>query len=378
MPGKIQPPGANLAQAYMIRLFMQTETDIIREITRKRGSGYVDYAEVAALERVQATLQKMVDDASVWTPKMIEHIFYHGKGTMAGYRNARSVAEPTPGRIRAIEQLSDNLMAMVTEMAGTAYQSAKEKVYSIGRLDPDQFAIEGMQSAAKAQAAGRGALTTISEFEKNLQEKGITAFVDKRGREWSLRDYGNMAVRTTSRQAQVAAVLTEDEHDLYQISSIGSTCPLCAVYEGRVYSKSGTDPHYPPLTMAFGKIDPAGGDDLSNSFLNIHPNCLHSLTKYTEKGKTEKQIQKMRDFSSFEKRPADVDPRTKKQREAYETKERNRARLRSEIKQFEKYTAAGVEGMPKTFATFQRHKQADDDKYREWAKAYRNREKGGD
>jgi hypothetical protein len=61
---------------------------------------------------------------------------------------------------------------------------------------------------------------------------------------------------------------------LYQIVKIGSTCPLCAVYEGRVYSKSGTDPHYPPLARAFGKIDPAGSDDLSNTFLNIHPNCL--------------------------------------------------------------------------------------------------------
>ena len=83
--------------------------------------------------------------------------------------------------------------------------------------------------------------------------------------------------------------MTADDHDLWQIIKIGSTCPVCAPLEGRVYSKSGTDPDYPPLSMAFGKVDPAGGDNLANTWLNIHPNCLHMLTKYTTVGKTEKR-----------------------------------------------------------------------------------------
>ena len=87
----------------------------------------------------------------------------------------------------------------------------------------------------------------------------MTAFTDKAGRNWSLHTYASMVTRTTSRQAEVLAVLTADpEHDLYRISNHGTTCALCAPYEGRVYSKSGTAPDFPPLAAAFGKIAPLG------------------------------------------------------------------------------------------------------------------------
>lgn len=84
-----------------------------------------------------------------------------------------------------------------------------------------------------------------------------------------------MVTRTTSRQAVNVAILTKNpEQDLFKMSKHGTTCPVCAPYEGRVYSKSGENPDYPPLSAIFGKIDRAGPEALTNSYLNIHPNCL--------------------------------------------------------------------------------------------------------
>lgn len=272
MPPVIVPPSENGAEAYLLALFRQTELKLIREIARKRGQGYVDYAEVAALERVRRTLQRMLGDAEKYVPLMIEYEFYKGAEAAAGYANAQALINP--GRTRAIEILTDNLLGQVEEMAQTAYQATASKLFLVGRLESDPFRDTVIEKAAESLAEGRGSLSKTEEIIRAVQEQGITAFVDKAGHEWSLSSYGNMAVRTTVRQAQVAAVLTEDDHDLYKILAIGSTCPICAVYEGRVYSKSGTSPFYPPLSDAFGKIDPAGANDLSNSFLNIHPNCL--------------------------------------------------------------------------------------------------------
>ena len=272
MPPVIVPPAENGSEAYLLALFRQTELKLIREIARKRGQGYVDYAEVAALERVRRTLQRMTGDAEKYVPLMIEHEFYQGKEAAAGYANAQALINP--GRSRAIEILTDNLLGQVEEMAQTAYQATASKLFLIGRLESDPFRDTVIEKAAESLAEGRGSLSKTEEIIRAVQEQGITAFVDKAGHEWSLSSYGNMAVRTTVRQAQVASILTEDDHDLYKIIAIGSTCPICAVYEGRVYSKSGTSPFYPPLSDAFGKIDPAGANDLSNSFLNIHPNCL--------------------------------------------------------------------------------------------------------
>ena len=273
MAPRIAPPSRNAAAQALLELYQSTERRIIREIARKRTQGYVDYAELAALRRVRRAIQQMVDGSAKYVPLAIEHEFYKGREAKKGYENALSVAG-SPERDRVMEQLVDNLMGEVQEMAQTAYQSAEAQIYLTGRTDPGVYRQSVLRGAIASQAEGRGALSSVEQVMQSLQQAGITAFVDKAGREWSLSAYGSMAVRTTVRQAQVSAVLTADDHDLWKIKEIGSTCPLCAVYEGRVYSKSGLNPNYPPLAAAFGKMDPAGPNDLSNTFLNIHPNCL--------------------------------------------------------------------------------------------------------
>ena len=197
-----------------------------------------------------------------------------------------------------------------------------------------------------------------------METNGITGFTDKAGRRWSMQAYGNMAVRTTARQAEVAALLSSDEYDLWQITKVGTTCPVCAPLEGRVYSKSGTNPDYPPLTVAFGKIDPYGSNDLSNTYLNIHPNCLHSLVKYPTIGKSAERIQKDKDFSSIEKNPLNRDPRTKKQIAAYRKKQRNRQQLYRDIKQHKEYRTALGKDVPKDFAKFRELKYNDPEKWK--------------
>lgn len=272
MAPRIAPPSRNAAAQALLELYQSTERRIIQEIARKRTQGYVDYAELAALRRVRKTIQQMVDKSAKYVPLAIEHEFYKGEGAKKGYENAAGLAEGAAERDRVAEQLVDNLMGEVQEMAQTAYQSAEAQV--LGRVDTGVYRQSVLRGAIVSETMGRGSLSTVEEVMRNLQTAGITAFVDKAGREWSLSAYGAMAVRTTVRQAQVSAVLTADDHDLWKIKEIGSTCRLCATYEGRVYSKSGMNPNYPPLAAAFGKIDPAGPNELSNTFLNIHPNCL--------------------------------------------------------------------------------------------------------
>ena len=373
MAPRIAPPSRNAAAQALLELYQSTERRIIQEIARKRTQGYVDYAELAALRRVRKTIQQMVDKSAKYVPLAIEHEFYKGKEAKKGYENALGMTEGTAERDRVAEQLVDNLMGEVQEMAQTAYQSAEAQI--LGPTAPDFYRQSVLRGAIVSETMGRGSLSTVEEVMRNLQTVGITAFVDKAGREWSLSAYGAMAVRTTVRQAQVSAVLTADDHDLWKIKEIGSTCPLCAVYEGRVYSKSGMNPNYPPLAAAFGKMDPAGPNDLSNTFLNIHPNCLHSLVKWTEDYKTDEEIRQAREFSSFETNPRTNDPRTEKQIEAYHNKERQRAAYRRDVKQFERYTRAGIEDFPKSMETFLRHKQKDDEKYKAWMAEYRKIEK---
>lgn len=272
MPSLIRPSSID-AERYLIWLFLRTEKKLVDEIVRKQTSGYVDYAEQAALKRVQGTLKDLEDESFTYVPRMVREAFIKTNKDLYGYSNAEALARISEAQNKAIELLTANLLGTITEAVAQTYESTKE-LMTIGRLENDPFRTGILSGAARSEALGTSSLTEVTKFVTELETDGITAFIDKAGRHWSLRDYGNMAIRTTKRQAEVSSLLTADDWDLWQIVKIGSTCPLCAVYEGRVYSKSGMNPNYPPLAMAFGKIDPAGGNDLSNTYLNIHPNCL--------------------------------------------------------------------------------------------------------
>ena len=360
---------------------MQAETEIINEIGRLRSLGLVDYHAVAALGRGQAILQKLENDCWIYAPRMIEMQFYvrHPEARkpldvpetpekhLRGYRNAFAL---TGEQTAIVQRLAMNLMGQVTEAAATAYAGLETAL--LGRTTPDVFRQIGLEQTAAMQAAGQGPFKAVREFAAALRREGVTAFTDRAGRNWNLHTYGSMVLRTASRQAEVLAVLTENpDHDLYQISSHGTTCPLCAPLEGRVYSKSGRDPDFPPLAAAFGKMDKAGPDTLENSWLNIHPNCLHQLRRWTSMGCSEEESRKIKDFSSFEKNPVTRDPRTEAQIRAYREKEQARARYLRDKKQWERYRETLGDGVPKSFETFRRHKLAGDEKYKAWKNGFR-------
>lgn len=368
----------------LVSLFLKAETDIINTIGRLRSAGNVDYAQVAVLERVQAILRQLESDAWTYVPKVIEKQFYvahpearriEGETTKKHLRGYLNAAELTTEQYAIIDQLVANLMGEITDATLTAYATVESAL--IGRVEPDVFRRIGLEQVALRQATGQGVYKQLPSFVEALRREGVTAFVDKAGRHWSLHTYGSMVSRTTSRQAEVLSVLTADpEQDLYRISVNGTTCGICAPYEGRVYSKSGTNPDYPPLAAAFGKQDPDGPDTLTNTWLNLHPNCQHSLAPWSPIGRSDREIQDIKDFSSFEKNPPSVDPRTEKQIKAYRAKEAARRRWLMDYRQFEKYRLTIPNATPKTFATFQKHKRANDLKYKEWQRLYREANAG--
>jgi len=227
----------------LIQLFLRAETDIINEIARLRARGLADYHAEAALERVQTILLRLSNECWSYVPKMIERQFYfkrpedrkplpvpetaekHG----LGYANAAAL---TSTQTDIVQRLVMNLMGEIEASAAMAAATLQSAL--LGRVEPDVFRRVGLEQAAAMQAQGAGAYKALPRFVEALRQEGVTAFIDKAGRRWSLHAYGAMVLRTTSRQAEVLAVLTADEgQDLYKISAHGTTCKLCAPLEGR-------------------------------------------------------------------------------------------------------------------------------------------------
>lgn len=75
-----------------------------------------------------------------------------------------------------------------------------------------------------------------------MAEKGIPAFVDKSGREWSPEAYVNMDIRATVKNTALDAqfeVMDEFEQDVFEVSSHPGSRPKCRPWQGKLISRSG-------------------------------------------------------------------------------------------------------------------------------------------
>lgn len=80
----------------------------------------------------------------------------------------------------------------------------------------------------------------VRKAMNQMAAAGLTGFVDQRGRTWQPEGYAAMVIRTTSHNAAVQSIRTRQQEfgggDVFQISSHTGARPLCAPYQGNVYS----------------------------------------------------------------------------------------------------------------------------------------------
>lgn len=191
--------------------------------------------------------------------------------------------EPMRPSAMLVEKMptASELEAIKSNSAGFVLNVSKMNLTLIKRLQEEY---RRRNERNRSLAGSTSSNSTVGAIVKELRTNGVSAFTDKGGHRWSLINYCSMVTRTASTESDnVGEVYADEGHDLYYVVPHGGSCPLCAKVEGKVYSRSGTNPNYPPLASIFSKIDPNGTDDLSNTYMTIHPNCRHRIIKYVEK-----------------------------------------------------------------------------------------------
>lgn len=127
--------------------------------------------------------------------------------------------------------------------AGSAYVNAVNAIYR-DTAEGRQSALDIMgKGAAKAVSGQMSLQEATRKTIRELAQKGIPAFVDKRGREWSPEAYVMMDMRSTlGNTARAAQNARCDEYNiqLIEVSSHMGARPLCAPYQGRIFSRDGS------------------------------------------------------------------------------------------------------------------------------------------
>jgi hypothetical protein len=97
----------------------------------------------------------------------------------------------------------------------------------------------------------------LADSSAEWADKGIPALIDKAGHHWSIEGYIPLVTRTISNnianQAQWSRMDSYDL-DLIEVSSHLGARPLCAPYQGHIFSRNGNSSKYPALSStSYGK-----------------------------------------------------------------------------------------------------------------------------
>lgn len=155
--------------------------------------------------------------------------------------------ESALGAAKAFQRQAASDLNLVNTVMGykakSAYVNAVNAIYR-DTAEGRQGALDIMgKGAAKAVSGQMSLQEATRKTIRELAQKGIPAFVDKRGREWSPEAYVMMDMRSTlGNTARAAQDARCDQYgiNLIEVSSHMGARPLCAPYQGRIFSRDGS------------------------------------------------------------------------------------------------------------------------------------------
>jgi hypothetical protein len=305
----------------LIKIYQRAYMEILKRLSRKLKQGNVIGYELALLTDIEDILSKLDKEAYKWIQDNIPASYQEGQ------RLAEKEYTRAKGELPVSIQIAGIHQEAVMVLAQNLYDDLHEAHLFVGRKVRDLFRDSALNTVTTKVSTGQ----TIKEAKKNLiqnlLDQGVTAFQDSRGRLWRLDSYAQMVVRSTTAEATnwgtMNQLQTELNHDLVQMTDHIPTCPICAPLQGRVYSISGSSTDYPPL---FGKA--------FGSYANIHPNCAHRLSPYFAELANDPAKDKR-----MSNRPFDTDPRSEKERQAYDEARKKKQDARNAKREWEKLKA---------------------------------------
>ncbi len=219
---------------------------------------------IAQQQKIRAVLDELGEVEDDWSAMHIRPLYEEAIKDVN--RAVRAPAEE-------LSALHTTSIEILTESLSTRLGEARALV---GRRVDDIFRQAGLRALQEKTILGDTARAAAKQIVNDLEERGITAFVDARGNQWNLSTYAEMVARTTSREACDLGLtnrMAELGEDLVQITQHEGSCPKCdaaiAAY-GLIYSLSGNDTRYP-------SVDDGKGAGL------WHPQCAHVKTPYIER-----------------------------------------------------------------------------------------------
>jgi len=272
MPSNVNLPAGTVPSDGGIQLFVKILSNAYSDVMRTLSVGDLStkatqLEKAAQIEGIVSELDKDVRSwVSVEVPAFYEiGMFEAMKGLHERGSNVMFSTSFANFHREAIEALSQETYASIAE-GMTGITRTSNKVISMARRE--SILVE----LAKGDILGSDRKTIAKRVASILEGDGITALVDRGGKQWDLLTYGEMLTRTKLTQAHNTGTINrmvETGYDLAEVSEHTGSCPLCIPWQGQILSATGR-------TKAYESLDNAVAMGL------FHQNCRHTVTPYHE------------------------------------------------------------------------------------------------
>jgi hypothetical protein len=241
-------------------LIYALETDILKKIARLLAKGLTESADwqVKKLQELGYLNKSVIESIKEYRTAILSEIDTDIK--TAGEKMASKIEASIPVGIEATGKPGETVSRIINTWAKIAKDDIVKSIATLARNAGPVY-VSAINKASLAVSSGSGSLRpAVMQAIGEMADAGLPAFIDKADRTWSPEGYTAMVIRTTVGNVtnQVAFDIGDDYGtDLIEVSSHAGARPLCAPYQGKIFSKKGLDKNYPSLeSTSYG--EPAG------------------------------------------------------------------------------------------------------------------------
>lgn len=248
-------------------LIVGLETDLIANIAAYLAAGKIEedtakwkMKKLAELGKLTKQNAKTIAEYAGKTPELLELTLQRAANSaiqklapglkrmvQEGLIDRRATPSMSGNMLNSLKMLQKqakkDLNLTNTTMKYKAKNAAMQVINRTAELANKQEYIDSLNKATGKVVTGIEARqSAMRECIGEMTQKGIPAFVDKNGRNWTPEAYTNMCIRSTvgsvAKETQFS-LMDEYGLDLVEVSSHSGARPLCAKDQGKIFNRNG-------------------------------------------------------------------------------------------------------------------------------------------
>lgn len=245
------------------KVYKAAQLEIEKEITGATDFGVAN--RKAILAQIDAILEELAAQTDEFIQKELP--LYYENGAAIANRQLKNVGAPVNLK-EGFNRIHKEAVAAIVDETSRAFAESLTGITRNANTLLGKYVREQItQRMAKGIIGGEALKDVKNGIKSVIQEQGVTMFIDRGGKSWSLDRYTEMLFRTKAVEARnrgLANRMAEYEYDLVQVSDHLGECELCRPWEGRILSVTGATKGYPTVAEA----------EANGLF---HPNCRHAI-----------------------------------------------------------------------------------------------------